>query len=191
MSPLGVRRDKAALSSGCKWANGLPRICGRAPITSTLPSPSTCPPATGDTPAGLRALHYAERAFDGVTAGNTPVWLTFFNSEAHAARLLGRAFMRLRRPREATTALHDALNLLPDDFVRERAGTLIDMAYVCVQRRDIEQACRTALDAEALTRSTASERNLRRLRELLVELMPWTNLECVRDLYRKLLLGYY
>ncbi|MEU9891123.1 hypothetical protein [Sphaerisporangium sp. NPDC051011] len=144
----------------------------------------------GDPSAGMRALHQAERAFDGVTTGNTPAWLSFFNNEAHAARLLGRAFMRLRRPAEATTALHEALNLLPDTFVRERAGTLIDLAYVCIQKQEIEEACHVALNAEALARATASERNLRRLRELLVELMPWTGLECVRELYRKLLLDY-
>ena len=45
-------------------ASGSPRICGRAAITSTRPSPNTCPPATGDTPAGRSSASARRRTPD-------------------------------------------------------------------------------------------------------------------------------
>jgi tetratricopeptide (TPR) repeat protein len=142
-----------------------------------------------DPRAGLRALNDAERTFDSVTVENTPGWLAFFNADCHAARLKGRCLVRLRRPREAVPALFEALNLLPLPFVRERSGTLIDLAFAYVQLKEIEEACTVARQATELARRTQSERNLKRLRELLLELMPWTDLGCVQDLYRQLLLN--
>ena len=138
---------------------------------------------------GATALADAERAFDGVTANNTPVWLTFFNADCHAARLKGRCLMRLRQPQPAVRALYEALSLLPAHFVRERAGTLIDLAFVYTQLQQIEQACDVASQADALARHTGSERNRKRLRQLLCELMPWTRLDCVQSLYRQVLLN--
>ncbi|BCB73622.1 hypothetical protein GCM10022251_65660 [Phytohabitans flavus] len=143
----------------------------------------------GERRPGSAALAVAERRFDGVTADNTPSWLAFFNAECHAARLKGRCLMRLRQPAGAVTALHEALDLLPSTFVRERSGTLIDLAQVHVQLRQIEEACHVASQADVLARRTQSERNRRRLRELLVDLMPWAHLESVRDLHRQVLLN--
>lgn len=144
---------------------------------------------TGDWAAGLRALHAAESGFDAVREDNTPPWLSFFNEDCHMARLKGRCLMRLNHPRQATQALFEALNLLPAAFVRERSGTLIDLAFAYIQQHEIEEACRVATEAAKLARSTKSERNLRRLRELLVDLLPWMSLDCVQDLSRHLLLG--
>jgi len=143
----------------------------------------------GDARAGMAALHRAETAFDGVGVANTPVWLSFFNDNSHAARLKGRCLMRHHQLRQAEQALLEALDLLPTTFVRERSGTLIDLAFVHVQQREIEQACQVASEAETMARRTQSGRNQRRLRELLVELMPWTQLASVHDLYRQLLLN--
>jgi tetratricopeptide (TPR) repeat protein len=143
----------------------------------------------GEGHRGLAALAEAERAFDAVTVDNTPAWLTFFNADCHAARLKGRCLMRLRRPREAVGSLYEALTLLPAHFVRERSGTLIDLAYVYTQMRQIEHACDVATQADILARRTGSERNRKRLRQLLCELMPWTHLDCVQSLYRQVLLG--
>jgi hypothetical protein len=143
---------------------------------------------TGEARQGMTALASAERAFDLVTVDNTPAWLAFFNANCHAARLKGRCLMRLRQPRPAASALYEALTLLPPHFVRERSGTLIDLALVYIQMRQIEQACDVATQADILARQTGSERNSKRLRQLLCELMPWTNLDCVQSLYRQVLL---
>lgn len=143
----------------------------------------------GQSRPGLAALAQAERVFDGVTAESTPAWLGFYNADCHAARLKGRCLTRLDQPKEAVPALYEALTLLPSTFVRERSGTLIDLAIAYVQMREVEQACEAANQAEVLARRTGSERNRRRLRELLVDLIPWTSLDCVQSLYRQVLLN--
>ena len=138
---------------------------------------------------GTAALAEAERAFDQVSPDNTPGWLGFFNANCHTARLKGRCLTRLHQPRQAAAALNEALTLLPAHFVRERSGTLIDLAFAYTQMRQIEQACNIARQADVLARRTASQRNHKRLRQLLCELMPWTQLDCVRSLYRQVLLN--
>ncbi|MFY1652831.1 hypothetical protein ACN27J_18310 [Solwaraspora sp. WMMB762] len=138
---------------------------------------------------GLASLAQAERVFDGVSTESAPAWLGFYNADCHAARLKGRCLTRLREPREATRALYEALTLLPPTFVRERSGTLIDLAVAYVQMGQIEQACDAASQADTLARRTGSERNRRRLRELLVGLMPWTDIDYVQRLYRQVLLN--
>lgn len=143
----------------------------------------------GEPRPGITALATAERRFDGVTADNTPVWLSFFNADCHAARLKGRCLMRLDQPGAAVSALHEALTLLPATFVRERSGTLIDLAHAHVQLKQVEEACHVATQADVLARRTRSERNRHRLRQLLVDLMPWAQHDCVRDLYRQVLLN--
>ncbi|QOC93910.1 tetratricopeptide repeat protein [Micromonospora craniellae] len=143
----------------------------------------------GQPQPGLVALARAERVFDGVDANSAPAWLGFYNADCHAARLKGRCLIRLRQPRDATQALYEALTLLPPTFVRERSGTLIDLAVAYVQMGQVEQACEMARQADTLARRTGSERNRKRLRELLVDLLPWTNVNGVQSLYRQVLLN--
>lgn len=138
---------------------------------------------------GMGALAEAERVFDAVSTGNTPLWISFFNADCHAARLKGRCLTRLDRPADAVRALYEALTLLPPTFVRERSGTLIDLAIAYAQLRQIEQACDAAAEADRLARRTGSERNRKRLRQLLVDLMPYTGVDCVQGLYRQVLLN--
>jgi transcriptional regulator with XRE-family HTH domain len=138
---------------------------------------------------GMSALAEAERTFDGVNTDNTPVWLSFFNADCHAARLKGRCLTRLDRPKEATRSLYEALTLLPAVFVRERSGALIDLAMAYTQMNQIEQACHAAAQADVLARQTGSERNRKRLRQLLIDLLPWTGLNCVKSLYRQVLIN--
>ncbi|MET7950010.1 hypothetical protein [Micromonospora sp. NPDC005324] len=138
---------------------------------------------------GMTALAEAERVFDGVSAANTPVWLSFFNADCHAARLKGRCLTRLSRPTDATRSLYEALTLLPADFVRERSGTFIDLAVAYTQMNQVEQACHAATQADILARRTGSERNRKRLRQLLIDLLPWAGLDCVQSLYRQVLIN--
>lgn len=144
---------------------------------------------TGQRRHGAVSLTEAEQLFDAVNTHNTPPWLAFFNADCHAARLKGRCLTKLGRPHDAIRALYEALTLLPDYFVRERSGTLIDLACAHIQMRHIEQACATAEQADILARQTASERNRKRLRALLVELMPWSTLPEVQRLFRQVLLN--
>ena len=76
-----------------------------------------------------------------------------------------------------------------NNSLTQRSGTLIDLAVAYVQLRQIEQACDAASQADTLARQTESARNRNRLRQLLVDLLPWTNLDCVQCLYRQVLLN--
>ncbi|MFI0418634.1 hypothetical protein [Spongiactinospora sp. 9N601] len=144
---------------------------------------------TGDQRAGLSSLHAAEVAFDKVTESTAPPWLAFYNSPVHAARLKGRCLVRLGHANAAIEVLNDSLRQLPPTYVRERGGTLIDLANALAQAGEIDEACRIAAQADELSRATSSQRNLRRLRELLVVLVPWNRSACVQELASRLLLS--
>ncbi len=141
----------------------------------------------GETTAGTQALHDAETLFDRVRPEHTPPWLGFFNDASHAARLKGRCLMRLRQPGAAEASLRDALELLPSTFVRERSGTLVDLATVHVHQGEIEQACHVARQALTSARRTGSHRNIHRPRTLRGRLHAWTHLQEVHDLDREFL----
>lgn len=145
----------------------------------------------GNTAAGLRALHAAEVAFDGARAGNTPAWLGFYNDQCHVLRRKGRCLMFLGRAGESVAALNGSLATLPETFVRERSGTLIDisLAHLRTDPPEIEETCRVAIDAATLAQRTGSGRNPRRLQELMVDLLPYGRSPSVQDLQRRLLLA--
>jgi transcriptional regulator with XRE-family HTH domain len=139
--------------------------------------------------AGARALAQAERLFDAVQADSVPHWLGFFNAQEHAARLKGRCLMRLGERKAAIATLQLAGELLPEQYVRERSGTLIDLATA--QLMDVgsrsnppepEAAADTLQQAWRLARLTDSGRNQRRVRELVPAFEPYAHLESVQTL---------
>ncbi|MDF5758406.1 hypothetical protein [Spongiactinospora sp. TRM90649] len=138
--------------------------------------------------AGVKMLAKAETISDQVTAATTPPYLAFYDRPVHVARLKGRCLMRLGQSGPAIRALKESLDLLPDGYVRERGGTLIDLAYARVQAGQIEEACHVAGRALDLASVTGSQRNLRRLDDLLVVLRPWNGAPCVADLVGRTLL---
>jgi transcriptional regulator with XRE-family HTH domain len=145
----------------------------------------------GDRQAGAAALARAEQLFDSVQPATVPSWLGFFNAQEHAARLNGRCLMRLGDGRAAIATLHTACELLPDHYVRERSGTLIDLATAqlleagashTVSTAEPQAAADTAQEAWRLALLTGSGRNQRRVRELLPAFNPYVHLEPVQAL---------
>ncbi|XVV03219.1 hypothetical protein ACQPW3_38785 [Actinosynnema sp. CA-248983] len=145
----------------------------------------------GNYEAGAKALAMAERLFDGVQPDSTPTWLGFYNTQDHAIRLKGRCLLRLGDRRAAIATLEAASNSLPDHYVRERSGTLIDLAAAHLLndggRTGIEPEAAAASAGEAwrLALLTNSGRNLRRIRELIPAFMPYAHLETVQSLVDK------
>jgi len=144
----------------------------------------------GNHAAGAKALAEAERLFDTVQADDVPHWLGFYNAEEHATRLKGRCLLRLGDARAAITALDSACELLPEQYVRERSGTLIDLAAAHLLESgkaapEPEAAADTAHEAWQLALQTDSQRNQRRVRELLPAFKPYANLEIVQSLTHK------
>jgi transcriptional regulator with XRE-family HTH domain len=143
----------------------------------------------GDRKAGIQALMQAEKIFDAVQLDNVPRWLGFFNAQEHAARLKGRCLMRLGDGQAAIATLRTACELLPAHYVRERSGTLIDLATAQLMEGDNsasspepEAAADTAQEAWRLALLTDSGRNQRRVRELLPAFEPYAHLEPVQVL---------
>jgi transcriptional regulator with XRE-family HTH domain len=143
----------------------------------------------GDRNKGAQALSRAEQLFDAVQVDSVPRWLGFFNAHEHAARLQGRCLVRLGDRRAAITTLQTACELLPAQFVRERSGTLIDLAAAQLMKPnpttnppDPEAAATTTQEAWRLAILTNSGRNQRRVRELLPAFEPYTHLERVQAL---------
>jgi transcriptional regulator with XRE-family HTH domain len=143
----------------------------------------------GNREAGARALARAEQLFDAVCSDTVPDWLSFFNAEGHVARLKGRCLMRLGDGQAAITTLETACELLPEHYVREQSGTLIDLAAAHLleanantQPAEPVAAAEIAREAWRLAVVTESNRNQRRIRELLPQFAPYAHLESVQAL---------
>jgi tetratricopeptide (TPR) repeat protein len=143
----------------------------------------------GNRKAGAQALGQAEQFFDAVQSESVPHWLGFFNAQEHAARLKGRCLMRLGEGRAAIATLQTACELLPEQYVRERSGTLVDLAAAQLMEAnpatsppEPEAAADTAGKAWRLALLTDSRRNQRRVKQLLPAFQPYTHLENVQAL---------
>lgn len=145
---------------------------------------------SGEHQAGSAALAKAERLFDRVEPDDVPAWLGFFNGSEHVMRLKGRCLVRLGDGQAATAALHEAVDALPEHYVRERSGTLIDLATAQLMPTtagktsscEPEAAAATALEAWNLAVQTGSGRNQGRIRELLPQFRPYRHLRAPRVL---------
>ncbi|HEX6683659.1 MAG TPA: helix-turn-helix transcriptional regulator [Candidatus Limnocylindrales bacterium] len=144
---------------------------------------------TGDMTAGAAFLLQAEQHFDRTAGDEAPSWLGFFNSAVHVTRLKGRCLVKLGDGHAATTELNQALDGLPPHYVRERSGTLIDLAAAWLlpgahseRAADPESAALAAYDAWNLGVRTGSGRNQRRIRRLLPKFAPYRQLPEVQSL---------
>ena len=144
----------------------------------------------GDTAAGAAFLAQAELHFDRVASEyQVPSWLGFFNSSVHVIRLKGRCLVKLREGRAAATVLEEAVKDLPRHYVRERSGTLIDLAAARLLPRasggsaaDPEAAADAALKAWHLAVQTGSGRNQRRIHKLMPQFAGYRQLPAVQGL---------
>lgn len=143
----------------------------------------------GHRAAGAAFLARAERIFDGVMQAKVPTWLGFFNSPEHVTRLKGRCLVKLGDGPAAVAALDEAISVLPAHYVRERSGTLIDLAAAHLMptahsesAADPDAAAHTALDAWQLAVQTGSGRNQRRMQALLSQFTPYRHLPATQEL---------
>lgn len=142
----------------------------------------------GDLKAGAMALAQAERLFDKVQVDSVPHWLGFYNAHVHATRLKGRGLTRLGDSRAAIVTLESACELLPEHYVRERSGTLIDLAAAHLMEAgktaspEPDAAAESAHEAWRLALVTDSGRNQHRIRELLPAFKPYAHLDSVQSL---------
>lgn len=146
-----------------------PRPAGPALLSWLHEAKAEAHALAGDPAAGAKALFKAERLFESVITAEVPAWLGFYNTPAHLARLRGRCLLRLGDGPAAITALLEACAVLPEHFVREQSGTLIDLAtaHLLPSVLDPAAAAHTATHAHRLAAATRSARNTSRVRALL------------------------
>ncbi|MBV9160063.1 MAG: tetratricopeptide repeat protein [Pseudonocardiales bacterium] len=128
--------------------------------------------AHGETLAAAGYPDDARRTFD--TASELlpadpvdPALPFLFLGDSHLDRWRGHALARLGAP-EAIDQLTAALARLPADFVRARAGLLIDLAYAHAAAGDRDAALTYAQQARRLATQIKSDRHQRRLSRLVL-----------------------
>ena len=114
----------------------------------------------------------AQRAFDTadtlLPANPVDPDLPFlFLAGTHLDRWRGHALARLGAP-EAIDQLTSALTRLPPDFVRARTGLLVDLTYAHAATGDRDTALTHARQARRLAAQIKSDRQLRRLNQLVL-----------------------
>ncbi|MGH2770722.1 MAG: hypothetical protein ACRDJF_09420 [Actinomycetota bacterium] len=141
-----------------------------------------------DIPASLDALGRAETAAGQVGAGDEPLWPWIFSFDrAKLALYRGACATRLKLPKIALPALHEALEARGSTTPKRRALVLCDVAECHVLAGEIEEACRRTAEAFTIGVRKGSGRAVQRVREVRAQLAPWKTTPAVRDLEDHLL----
>ncbi len=128
--------------------------------------------AHGETLAAAGNADDAQRAFDTAsgllpTDPVDPALPFLFLGDSHLDRWRGHALVRVGAP-DAIDQLTAALARLPVDFVRARAGLLVDLAYADTATGDRDAALAHARQARRLAAQIRSDRQQRRLNRLVL-----------------------
>jgi tetratricopeptide (TPR) repeat protein len=128
--------------------------------------------AHGETLAAAGHADDARRAFDTASdllpAEPIDSALPFlFLGSSHLDRWRGNALARVGAP-DAIDELTDALARLPADFVRARTGLLVDLAFAHAAAGDRDAALTYARQARRLAAQIKSDRQQRRLNQLVL-----------------------
>jgi tetratricopeptide (TPR) repeat protein len=128
--------------------------------------------AHGETLAAAGRADDARRAFDTASsllpANPIDAALPFlFLGDSHLDRWRGNALARVGAP-DAIDQLTAALARLPADFVRARTGLLVDLAYAHAATGDRDAALAHVRQARRLTAQIKSDRQQRRLNQLVL-----------------------
>ncbi|MBF6185071.1 helix-turn-helix domain-containing protein [Nocardia farcinica] len=94
---------------------------------------------TGEQDAVLSGLQLAETALAQATAGDEVDLPFVFLDAVHLARWQGHILIKVGDPAGRQLAL-DALDQLPEDFVRARCAQQLDLAEDALRRREVEPA---------------------------------------------------
>jgi DNA-binding SARP family transcriptional activator len=98
----------------------------------------------------------------------------------------GACFVRLHRPDRALPALQQALALLDPQAIRRQSTLFTDIGIAHAQQGNVQEACKLACQALAITTNTKSRAVLERVLILRKALEPWRETEEVKDLEKQL-----
>jgi tetratricopeptide (TPR) repeat protein len=119
-----------------------------------------------------RALDAMEAAGAATEAGDDPVWISHFD-EAYLADELAHCHRDLGQAEQAERYARQSLDGHPASRARRRAIGQVLLATAQLQRRELEQACATALGAAELLGSLRSNRGTEYLDDFRHRLEPY------------------
>ncbi len=115
-----------------------------------------------------------------------PYWTSFDGPRLAGYR--GLSLVRLGEPEQAVSVLEHSLASMSGPSMRRRRRILVETATARVQQGEMEEACRLAAEALAITQATDNAMMLPRLERLQRSLAPWRGTMPVRELHEQLLL---
>lgn len=133
---------------------------------------------TEDPAACSKALRRASITFDR-TGTETPAWLGYFD-EAYLAARIAHTFRALGQG-DATTRYARRSLEMDERFVRGKAFNVALLAAGYVAQREVEQACVTGREAVDRVVTLHSARGVTYIRNLLVDLSEYQDVEECRD----------
>ncbi|MDH6226437.1 MULTISPECIES: transcriptional regulator [Streptomyces] len=119
-----------------------------------------------------RALDAMEAAGTATEAGDDPVWISHFD-QAYLADELAHCHRDLGQAEQAERCARQSLDGHPASRARRRAIGHVLLATAQLQRRELEQACATALHAAELLGSVRSDRGTEYLDDFRHRLEPY------------------
>ncbi len=129
--------------------------------------------------ACFRALDNAEHVPQQYILSEDPYITTF--SPSLFAGYKGVCHMQFGEPEAAYKVLSESLTHLSTPSISRRCYILTDLASACIKRKEIEEACRYACQALALTAQAKSPALWQRINDVRNQLEPWRDIQVVKD----------
>jgi transcriptional regulator with XRE-family HTH domain len=162
---------KSATSTTSSWLKGL-----EAQALATIGNAKDC----------FTALKRSESALERSRPEEDPAWMYRFDRGRFEV-LAGSCYRRLGKAKAAERTLEAALvSLGPSCSARRRSEVLLELAYVEVQRRDIERACTFASQSLAGVLQVGSVAGVQDVRQFRTHLDPWRDSRAVAGLEERL-----
>jgi hypothetical protein len=140
--------------------------------------------SNGDTDAAFASRHLLDQAellsIATPTGNEDPFYTGFDIVKLHGYK--GACFVRLTDPENALLSLQVAINTVNPTRIRYRSILCTDVAMAHSQSGDTVEACKQATTAFDLTLQTGSANVSQRLQDFRQSLIPWNDLQVVKDL---------
>ncbi len=131
----------------------------------------------GEQDACFKALELAELVTSSTQPEDDPYMTTF--TPSLLAGYKGVCYLRLHQPQAAQAALQEALL---HANTSSRCYVLTDLAAAFAEQKEIEEACKRAGQALAITTSATPMDVLQRIGSFRGQLEPWQDVQAVKDL---------
>lgn len=140
----------------------------------------------GQRHACLTALDEADRDIAGLEPCHPSQSRAYFVGGALLESYRGNCLAILREAAPAAEATRRALTLIPSNYTRDRAMSLLELERALIQLNDIDDAASVVGDAADLTAHNRSPRLIGAIRDGRRHLSPWAGSRPIRELDERL-----